>query len=456
MPYPARHRPWPGASQSSGALGLVLALVASACGSGKGGSLSGTQPSASSVLIGPAPSTPIASASGSVPAPSSATPVEPVAEGVRVWKDIESQQKACALRARELEPNLFSGSIAVASHRRELGMAWLLSTSVRGEGLVAFGAYDTMTRSVALSHGLGKAVAAAPRLFRGDDSWTVAWFDRGGLAYAHTTFARTAPEPTHVSTFSAAEAEHTALIRTAAGPLLGVAPVRLGERRELGLFFLDSPDPSEPPARALGVTKNTNDPNHPALLEAGGHFLVAWEDASPGGASLLVSRFDLKGSEVGRRERLAAPSARDPSRPVLALAGPNVIAAWVETFRDVPTVFVRALDPTGAPLGPPYRVAEGTLPTLHPIENGAALAFVSSVGVESDNVFVLGVTPSGRLAPEGYVVSEAKKNRTLSRAQPSLALGGDARLAVVFSYNPEMRFALKTFASPCLLAGASP
>ncbi|HEU4405846.1 MAG TPA: hypothetical protein VFS43_11320 [Polyangiaceae bacterium] len=434
-------------------MGLALACAALACGSGKPDPPAGAQPSAGGAPLEPPPSAP--SAPPAAPPSPSAAPAEPVVAGVPLWKDIESQQKACALRARELEPNLFSGAIAVAAHRRELAMAWLLSTPVRGEGLVAFGSYDTMTRTVTRSHGLGKAVAAAPRLFRGHDWWTVAWFDRGGLVYARATHARQAYEPTHVSAVAAADAEHTAIIRTSSGPLLAVAPVRPNDRAELGLFFLDSPDPSEPPARALGATKNANGPRHPALLEAGGGFLVAWEDTPPGGApSLLVSHFDPKGSEDGQRQRLPSPSAREPSRPALALAGPNVLAAWVETFRDVPTVFVRALDPAGAPLGPPYRVAEGTLPTLHPIEGGAALAFVSSAGVEADNVFVVGVTPSGRPAPEGYVVSEAKKNRALSHAQPALALGSDGRLAVVFSYSPEMRFAMKTLAAPCLLASA--
>jgi len=104
----------------------------------------------------------------------------------------------------------------------------VLSTRVRGEGLVAFGAYDTLTRSVAKSHGLGKAVAAAPRVFHGNDSWTVTWFDRGGLVYARTTYApRAIAEPSRLPAVAAADAEHTAIVRTAAGPLLGVAPVAL-------------------------------------------------------------------------------------------------------------------------------------------------------------------------------------------------------------------------------------
>ncbi len=450
MPHPDRQRRRLRAGL--GALALALGGIAGACGPSKADPPGGA-PSAGSALASAAPPAP--SAATPTPAPAAgAAPAEPVVAGVPLWKDVETQQAPCALRARELEPNLFSGAVAIASHRRELAMAWLLATNVKGEGLVAFGGYDTLTRSYARSHGLGKAVAAAPRLFRGHDSWTAAWFDRGGLAYARTTYARQAPEIVRVPAFSAEGAEHTAIIRTAAGSLLGVAPVRPNDRAELGLFSLDSPDPSDPPARALGATKNANDPHHPALLEVEGGFLIAWEDAGEGGPSLVASRFDPNGREGGARKRLNAPGAREPSRPVLARAGANVLAAWVETFRDAPTVFVRALDPAGAPLGPPYRVAEGALPSLQAFEGGAALAFLSATGLETDNVFVVGVEPSGRPAPEGYVVSDAKKTRSLARNAPALALGGDGRLALAFAYAPEMRSAMKTLAARCLLAAA--
>ncbi len=453
MPPPARQRHRPRAAL--GALALTLGSILGACGPRKDDPSSLPQPGSSSAPL----SARSAAASAPPDAPSSsvapgAAALAPVVEGVREWKDVETQQAPCALRARELEPNLFSGALAAASYRRELAMAWLLSTHNRGEGLVAFGAYDTLTRSLAKSHGLGKAIAAQPRVFRGHDDWTVTWFDRGGLVYAHSTYARQASETFRVGAIAADAAENTAIIRTAAGPLLGVAPVRPEERTELGLFFFDSPNPDDPPARALGATKNAHDPRHPALLEAQGSFLVAWEDASPGGAALLVARFDLNGRVGGEPRRLLAPGARDPSRPALVNAGPNVLAAWVEIFRDVPTVFVRALDASGAPLGPAFRVGEGGLPVLLSVEGGAVLAFVSSAGLEAENVFVVSLGPDGRPAAEGYVVSEAKKTRSLSRSPPALALGGDGRLAVSFAYAPEMRFAMKTLVARCLFPGA--
>jgi hypothetical protein len=439
MPNPARQR-------THYAAALALAWAAGACGARKGDDAQGgARPDASTSAVPTASAPPPASAAAAASA-------EPVVEGVQTWKDIGANQAACSLHARALEPNLFWGGVSMASRRRELGMAWLLATHAKGEGLVTFGAYDTKTRLAIKSHGLGKAVAAAPKVFAGPDSFTVTWFDKGGLVYAHASSGRRAVEASRVPSIAAADAEHTAFIRTAAGPLLGAAPVRPDARTELGLFLLDLPDPEEPPAKALGVTKNANNPRHPALLEAGDGFLVAWEDASPGGASILVSHFDAKGSEDGERRRLPAPSAREPNRPVLAFAGPNVIAAWVETFRDAPTIFVRALDPSGAPLGPPYRVAEGTLAALSPLGGGAAaLAFVSSKGLETENVFLVAITPSGRPAAEGYVVSDAKKSRTLVHALPSVALGDDGRLAVVFSYSVDMRFAMKTVAARCLL-----
>ncbi|HEU4535267.1 MAG TPA: hypothetical protein VFS00_14160, partial [Polyangiaceae bacterium] len=302
MPPPDRPRHRPRAALGASAL-ITLGSIVGACGPRKDDPAGQPAPSASTAaLSAPGASAPPSSSAG-------APAAEPVVEGVRAWKDLESQQAPCAVRARELEPNLFSGALAVASHRRELAMAWLLSTSTRGEGLIAFGAYDTMTRSLAKSHGLGKAINAQPRVFRGNEAWTVTWFDRGGLVYAHSTYARQASETFRVGAIAADAAENTAIIRTAAGPLLGVAPVRPEERTELGLFFFDSPDPADPPARALGATKNAHDPRHPALLEADGSFLVAWEDASPGGAALLVARFDLNGRVGGEPRRLAAPGA---------------------------------------------------------------------------------------------------------------------------------------------------
>jgi hypothetical protein len=457
MPRPARRRrPALALGAAALALGGLACDRAPSKGDAPGAPALGPDASASA----PARPDPSAAAPGASAPPAAApgAPAEqPVVDGVRAWLDLTARKGPCAVRARELDPNLLFGSVALAAHRRELAMASVLSTRVRGEGLVAFGAYDTLARSVAKSHGLGKAVAAVPHIFYGNDDWTVTWFDRGGLVYARTTHARQVAEPTRVGAIAAADAEHTAVIRTAAGPLLGVAPVRPEARTELGLFLFDSPDPDAPAARALGATRNASGPRHPALLELGGGYLVAWEDADAPGAPLLATRFDPTGRESGARKRVSSPEARAPARPALAAAGPaGALAAWVETFRDAPTVFVRALDPTGAPLGPPFRVGEGSAPALYPVDGGAALAFVSAAGLAAENVVLVGVTPSGKPAAEGFVVSEATAKRALARAAaPALAAGGDGRLGVAFAYAPDTRVAMKTLAARCLFASAA-
>ncbi len=64
------------------------------------------------------------------------------------WKP-DNKIKPCAVRSRELEPNLAYGGLGLAARGTHFGVAWHFATRSKTEGLVAFGGYDSQAGAIA-------------------------------------------------------------------------------------------------------------------------------------------------------------------------------------------------------------------------------------------------------------------------------------------------------------------
>jgi hypothetical protein len=104
-------------------------------------------------------------------------------------------------------------------------------------------------------------------------------------------------------------------------------------------------------------------------IDAAGNFAVVWEGPGTTAADLFdvwVRRFDNTGSPLGRPVRVPAVNAGSESNPDIAMNpdGSSVVV-W-RTWQQVgpgATIFGRRFDAAGRPLGPPFQVSTGLIPS---------------------------------------------------------------------------------------------
>lgn len=438
----------------------VILVVAASGGCKRGADAGRTAPSATSTSSSPAPTVvppTKASASATTSAAGSAAGV-PVGTGVATWKTAD-ETKDCALRSRDLDPNLASGGIAIAAKGKDFGVSFFYVTKTKGEGLVAFAGYDTQTRTLSIAHGLGKGILVTPRVFPRKDGWLATWFDAQGLVYAKATWAATLPSFDRLPAVTSDVAMHTSIVRTKSGAVVATAPLTPGESAQLGLFqFAPEDEGNEPAVRAMGASHDAHKPEHPALVETEDGFLVAWEDgADPSSRRIVVARFDATGKELDK-QRVLSTDGRPAARPAVANTATGALLAWSEGPPGAPVVVVRALDAKGAPSGPSHVVGPGDLPTLTSTATGAALSFIRRAEGTPPHVAVVHVGEDGAPAPSGVIVSELVKGRGAVSDRAGVALGEDGRLGFAFTYVDGMRGAVRSIKDEgCVApAGATP
>jgi hypothetical protein len=422
---------------------LASALLASlpACGK-KSGSSSGAAAGSGTAA---ASAQPLASAE---PAPLPL--IDTSFAGVSQWQTAETLPE-CAVKTRDLEQNLSYGGIAMAGSGNSFAFTWHLSTGNKVEGLVAFSGYDSMTRTLGPSHGLGKGILYEPQVYPSGDSWLVVWFDPATLVFTRTTWAPTLPDLSRVGALSTASRDDTAISGVPDGSLAAASSFEVGGKRQLGIFTFAPIDPNAEPVHAVGAVKGAEDPRLPALTVVEGGFVVAWLDK---GGRVMVGQMNTAGKEVAPPMVVSHGDA-GVGRPALAASKGIVYVSWTEKDKNGTSVFVRAFDPKAPPAPSGFRVEAGYAPTLIATETGALLSFLRK-GEGGPDILGVAVERGGKPASKGVVLVASTNRKATADLPHAAALAADGRLGIGWTDTNERRARMKTVLASCLGLGAAP
>lgn len=358
-------------SSSLGAgLGLIAWLTLLGCGHRGGPAPAG---SAAATATPPAGSG-APSASGSAAAPAdAAVAFDPPADAASVTElAIARQNKACRAQTAEIATYQSEGVIALGAGKGGIGASWLVHVAGKRDEQIAFSSFDIEAKPSARPRGVGLAGQKTTRVFGSGAGFTVAWFDASALAYARPRVEPLPPaEIGHLNTFGPEAAEDVALSATPGGSVVAAAPFGAG-KNQLGLFEFSPADDGAPPVTALGVTHHAVTPSRPAVAAGEGATFVAWFE--PDGR-ILASRFDAKGKETDAACVVAPAATEKREHLALAAVGSGAVALWMEGS----TIRARALDGSGCPISPAWKVAEGRWATLAAGE-APLVAWLSSDG----------------------------------------------------------------------------
>lgn len=427
------------------AVGCLLA----GCGSKR------TSDAASSASAPPAglPSAPPA-ASSAPPAASSAPPGAasgphaqprtPPTGGVGAWEPIEGN-KECASKARELEPNLASGNLSITARGKEMAVTRFFRTRTKNEGLVAFGGYDSLTRTVGASFGLGKGALLPTWVFPFKENWAVFWFDPRGLVYTRVGWAATNAKIGRLAAIPIEEAGRVNFATTSEGPLLAVSPVSVEPASQLGLFLFNPGEELAEVIKAVGATHHASRPKNPTVAPSADGYVLVWQDEAEEGkpSFIAATRFDASGKELGPQLTLST-EGRAASTPTLLPTEQGTLIAWVEQEGASSAVVVQVLDRSWQPVEAPRRIGAGREPTLALAKDGAALAFLRQAEGQPVHVAAVRLGAGGTPAAKGVVVSELKPKLDVA-FPPGMVASDDGRLNVVFAYTDGMRSQMRSF-----------
>lgn len=430
----------------SHALLVASALLASLPGCGKKSGSSSGGPSASTASAA-ASAQPAASAS----APAALPLLDESFAGVAQWQTAETLPE-CAVKARDLEQNLSFGGIAMASSGTSFAFTWHLSTGNKVEGLVAFSGYDSLTRTLGPSHGLGKGILYEPQVYPSGDSWIVVWFDPATLVFTRATWAPTMHDLSRVGALSTESRDDTAITAVPDGSLAAASSFEVSGKRQLGIFTFAPIDPNAEPVRAVGAVKGAEDPRLPALSVVEGGFVVAWLDK---GGRVMVGQINAAGKEVAPPMVVSHGDA-GVGRPALAAANGAVYVSWTEKDKHGTSVFVRAFDPKSPPAPSGFRVEAGYAPSLIATDTGALLSFLRK-GEGGPDILGVAVDRGGKPAAKGAVLVASTNRKSTADVPHTAALASDGRLGIGWTDTNERRAHMKTVMASCLgLAGGSP
>ena len=349
-------------------LGLIASLTVIGCGHRGGpapvGSASAT-PVVSAAPSGSASATPDAAAVVAFdPAPGAASVTELASA---------RSNKLCRAQTAEIAAYQSEGVLALGAGKGGIGASWLVHVAGKREEQIAFSAFDTEGKPVARPRGVGLAGQKTARVFGGGAGFTVTWFDANALAYARPrTEPLPPPEIGHLNMFGPEVAGDVALSATEAGSVVAAAPFGAG-KNQLGLFQFSPAEEGAPAVTALGVTHHAVAPSRPAVAGSAASTFVAWFEAD---GRILASSFDSKGKESDAACVVAPATAEKRDHLALAAVGSGVIALWMEGA----VIRTRALDGSGCPTSPAWKVAEGRSATLSAAGEGAVVAWLTSEG----------------------------------------------------------------------------
>ncbi len=353
-------------------LGLITWLTLIGCGHRAGPAPAG------SVSTTPAVSAPpVASGSASVALPAgsaSAAAFDPPPGAASVTELTAARSnKVCRAQTAEIAAYQSEGVLALGAGKGGIGASWLVHLAGKREEQIAFSSFDTEGKPGARPRGVGLAGQKTARVFGSGAGFTVTWFDGKGLAFARPrTEPLPPPEIGHLGMFGPEVSSDVALASTEAGSVVAAAPFG-AEKNQLGLFQFSPVEEGAPPVTALGVTHHAVAPRRPAVAAGDAATFVAWFEAD---GRILASRFDPKGKESDAA-CLVAPASPDKRESLsLAAVGSVVIALWMEGT----TIRTRALDGSGCPISPAWKIAEGRWATIASIGDAAVVAWLASDG----------------------------------------------------------------------------
>ena len=353
-------------------LGLVAWLTVIGCGHRNDPVPSATA-SASAMPVGSA--APIGSASiGTTPDAAVAVAFDPAPGAASVTEFAGAKSnKLCRTQTAEIAAYQSEGVLALGAGKGGIGAAWLVHLAGKREEQIAFSGFDTEGKPTARPRGVGLAGQKTARVFGSGAGFTVTWFDANALAYARPrTEPLPAPEIGHLSMFGPEVAGDVALAATEAGSVVAAAPFG-AEKNQLGLFKFSPAEEGAPPVTALGVTHHAIAPSRPAVAASDAATFVAWFEAD---GRILASRFDTKGKESDAACVVAPATADKRDHLALAAVSSGVIALWMEGAM----IRTRALDGSGCPISPAWKVAEGRWATLSAAGDGAVVAWLTGEG----------------------------------------------------------------------------
>lgn len=394
-----------------GLVGIVLGAGAIGCGNDKKQPpppspnpqpSTTVSPAASSAQVTPAPkasasasASAMASASSSAAAPP--VPAEPIGTGVSGFV-AAGQTDACKTQMSQVADYLQRGEVALAGHDGALAAAWLIKLSAsRPDAQLAFAGFSLDAKQVARARGVGMSNEIVPRLFSSGTGWTLVWFDSEGLAYAKPRW-ETGPVATErLPTVGSADAEHVALAETPTGAIVAATPYG-ADKSQFGIFLFAPVDPAAKPVDALNATRHAKKPRWPAIIADKRGYTLAWHEE---GDQIVVSRFDLKGKELGAPVTLAE-AATGRGRVVLTGTTNGAVAMWSEGDK----LLARALDGDARPAAETFVVGYGKTPTLTSFGDGALAVFTGQDGTASNQVLAVKLGANGSPSAKGVRLTD--------------------------------------------------
>ena len=425
-------------------LGVIAWLTVIGCGHKAGPAPTGSTSAAPGISSLPIESAaPFGAGSAAAPAlsaPAVAFDPGPAAALVSEFAGARSN-KLCRAQTGEIAVYQQEGLLSLGAHKGGVGASWLVHLAgARREEQIAFSSFDLEAKQAARPRGVGLAGQGTSRIFGSGPGFTVTWFDSKGLAYARPrTEPLPAPEIGHLSMFGPEVAGDVALSSTAAGSVVAAAPYG-AEKNQLGLFQFSPAEAGAPPVTALGVTHHTLAPSRPAVAAGVEATFVAWFEAD---GRILASRFDSKGKETDAACLVAPASAEKREHLTLAAIGAGAVAMWMEGA----LIRTRALDGSGCPTSPAWKVGEGRWATMAALDDAPVVAWLANDG----RVLAAKLGPNAAPPPKGLDIAEGsagiKDPPALAVAAGRVAFGWAEPMSPVVSTR---RLVLRLVDAACL------
>lgn len=377
----------------------------------------------------------------------------PPSGGVATW-ELGDNVKECALRGREIDLNLAFGALNIATKGKEMAVIRFLRSETKGEGQLAFGGHDNQTRSIATSHGLGKAIYQPTWLFPRKEEWQVFWFDPQGLAFTRSGWSANVNKIGRFPAMPLNEVDRINILSpTLDGPLVGVSPLSSELTAQLGIFLFSPGETSAEIVKAVGATHHAVRPKFPVVATSADGYFLAWVDELEAGkpTSVVVTRLDPNGKELGPQITVST-AGRAARQPALVVTDGGVLLAWTEKNGAHDDVVVQAIDKAWQPVGNAQRVEHGTSPALAAMPSGgAALTFLRRVAEgQPVHAAAVRVDSKGVPAARGILLSAPDKPKDSIKEPPAITLTEEGWLGVVFTFSDGMRAHMRTVKAECL------
>lgn len=316
---------------------------------------------------------------------------------------------------------------------------------LRDRAQIGFAGFDAQARRVARDRGIGNAGEHAPTLFATGDSFTVAWFDNEGLAYAKPAWeAQPAPEIAHLGAVKDVAPEDLAIAAAPSGALVAASPFGTqGDQLSLFLFGIEGRPPE-----ALGLTKGAKKPHRPSVAANDDGYAVAWVEAEGG---VFATKFDRAGKETVSAKQVVVGLKWDPGnkriRPTIVAMGQGWLLLWPDGETIVGRLLSAGLDVSGAP----FVIATGRHYSAVPSGNGDVIVgYLAEALGKSDQLIAVRIEQNG-VKSQGLRISDAATEvmdpPAIAAVPPRIAFAYTEIMSPIVSSK---RAHLRTFSASCV------